>query len=128
MIYKRVFVAFSLLILSSCLPENVKTDFSDAIVNSQRMLADKEFKKALAHIELYKLRNGVYPASLNDLEYLNAMDSSMHSAVQYVGMDSVYELNNIFPGMMVKRKQTIVPLKYPEEFWVGLGCIKSNAK
>ncbi|AYB35680.1 hypothetical protein D4L85_24185 [Chryseolinea soli] len=96
---------------------------------AQKMLADQELKKAIAYIELHKLRNGSYPNALSDLKFLSAMDSSLFNSIEYTRLDSVYELNlntefSSFGGEGTKE----VPLKYPPEFWKGLGCAKSNVK
>jgi hypothetical protein len=99
------------------------------MLNAQFMLADWQFKKALAEIELHKLRNGSYPNSLSDLEFLTPMDSSMSNFVEYTRLDSVYELNlkMEFPSLDGKETKR-ANLQYPPAFWKGLGCVKSNAK
>ena len=114
---------------ASCIPETVKEELDSMVVESQRMVADQEFKKAIAHIELHKLRYGSYPGTLSELKFLSAMDSSTLSFVKYTRLDSGYELNfeTKFPslsGTMTNRIQ----LQYPDEFWRGLGCVRSNLK
>ena len=111
------------------MPDNFEKNMSSAIVDLQKMMADQEFKKAIGHIELYKIRNGNYPGTLRDLEFLSPSDSSMFNFIEYVQMDSVYELNVNYPVMSTKKKNKIsVRLNYPDKFWDGLGCVKSNAK
>jgi hypothetical protein len=118
------------VIVSSCIPDRVKEKVNESMANAQGMLADQEFKKAIAHIELHKLRNGSYPESLKDLQFLNVMDSSMFSYVEYTRLDSAYELNIKMQVVSFSDEKNgkEVQLKYPPEFWKGLGCVRSNVK
>ncbi len=95
----------------------------------QQMLADQHFKSAVGAIELHKLRNGKYPASLHELKYLNSMDSAMFNFVEYKSFDSLYELNvkGEYPSLTGGKEMNKINLKYPKEFWKGLGCARSNA-
>ncbi len=95
---------------------------------SQKMFAEHEFKKALSHIELYKLRNGQYPSSLSELQFLTAMDSSIFNTVTYTKIDTAYELNLKFEMHSLDGQAEAVRLTLPAEFWDGLGCVKSNVK
>lgn len=121
---------FSIALLTSCIPDSVKEKVNESVASAQNMLADNEFKKAIGHIELHKLRTGAYPESLKDIEFLTPMDSSMFAYVEYTRLDSVYELNIkmelVTFGGETNGKQ--VQLKYPPEFWKGLGCVRSNVK
>lgn len=95
----------------------------------QQTMADMEFKKALAQIEMHKLRNGHYPDSLQQIRFLSAMDSTMYQYVSYMRIDSGYELNCIMQFPSFDDKGTVkINLHYPAEFWQGLGCVRSNAK
>jgi hypothetical protein len=128
---KILIVAFFLsAIVSSCIPDSVKEKVNESMASAQSLLADQEFKKAIAHIELHKLRNGAYPESLKDLDFLNAMDSSMFAYVEYTRLDSVYELNIKMVSVSFDDNKNAkeVQLKYPLEFWNGLGCVRSNVK
>lgn len=117
------------IFIMSCVPDNVKEKLNEGMMTGHRMLADQEFKRALANIELHKLRHGAYPESLSDLKFLSAMDSMMFSYVEYTRLDSVYELNVIieFPSLTDTGPKK-VDLHYPEDFWKGLGCVRSNAR
>jgi hypothetical protein len=131
MIMKRnSLILVVILLLTSCIPNSVKEKVNESVSSAQTMFADSEFRKAVGHIELHKLRNGTYPQSLRDLDFLNAMDSSMFSYVEYAKLDSGYELNVkmqlvTFSGGSNGKE---VQLKYPAEFWKGLGCVRSNVK
>ena len=84
----------TLLILGlqmSCIPDNLKEQMNQNMEMAQSMFADQEFKKAIAHIELHKLRNGTYPSSLHDLQFLTPFDSSTLKFVEYHKLDSGYE-------------------------------------
>ena len=127
---KKWILSLTLLaLLSSCIPDSVKEKMNDGLMEVQTMLADENFKMAIAHIELHKLRNGSYPKDLSELEFLPTMDSAMFDYVEYTRLDSVYELNlkSAVPSLSDKGMDTL-HLKYPPEFWAGLGCAKSNAK
>jgi hypothetical protein len=128
---RKVSISIILLaVVASCIPDSVKEKVNESMAQAQNMLVDQEFKKAIAHIELHKLRNGVYPNSLSELQFLSALDSSMLLYVEYERLDSVYELNITmeFPVLGEQEKTKEVQLKYPPEFWKGLGCVKSNVK
>ena len=115
--------------VSACIPDNIKEKMNDGMHDAQLVMADWEFKKAIAQIELHKLRNGHYPDSLSELRFLSQIDSSMIGNVEYKRLDSVYELNlrmkfASFDG----NESRVIDLNYPPEFWTGLGCVKSNLK
>ncbi|WP_018344446.1 hypothetical protein [Cytophaga aurantiaca] len=122
------FVVCLIVTVSSCVPDSMKKEMDANMKAGQQMFADQEFKKALGAIELHKLRNGKYPASLTELQYLGSLDATLFQFVEYKSMDSVYELNvkYEYPSFSNETKNKIT-LKYPKEFWKGLGCAKSNA-
>jgi hypothetical protein len=83
---------------------------------------DQNFKSAIALIELHKVRFGSYPASLADLRFLGGWDRNWISAVEYRKLEDGYELN-------LTRGWIGTPdLKYPAEFWHGLGVRKTNVR
>jgi len=133
---KIIFLAVFITSISSCIPENIEQEMSEGMHRGFQMMDDQHFKTALSYIELYKLRNGDYPNELTDLQYISIMDSSVFQRVEYTKLDSLYELNlkPLFPqtkGNKKKKKKTKrngAGLKYPPEFWNGLGCAKSNMK
>jgi hypothetical protein len=68
------------------------------------------------------VRFGSYPASLADLRFLGAWDQNWISAVEYQRLEDGYELN-------LTRGWVGAPdLKYPSEFWRGLGIRKTNVR
>jgi hypothetical protein len=114
--------------LVSCIPDNIKDQMDQNLEMAQTMMADQKFKNAIAHIELHKVRNGSYPQSLTELQFLPAMDSSLNSVV-YQKLDSGYELNINFKRMsLAGSSEGFVTLQYPPEFWKGLGCVRSNTR
>ena len=126
----KIIILVTLIALhASCIPEGVKDKMDEGMAEAQKILGDQEFKKAIAHIEMHKLRNGKYPKSLSDLKFLTAMDSSIFNFTEYTKLDSGYELNlkMEFPSFRENKTQTVY-LHYPPEFWNGLGCVKSNVK
>jgi hypothetical protein len=89
---------------------------------ADRKFGDQHFKTAISLIELHKIRFGEYPASLNDLKFLGEWDAIALNGVAYKRLDNGYELNAT-RGWVGKPE-----LKYPAEFWRGLGLVKSNLK
>ncbi len=83
---------------------------------------DQNFKSAIALIELHKTRNGKYPESLQDLQFLGQWDAIWINAVQYKKVDRGYELN------LVRGWVGEPELNYPPEFWKGLGIAATNVK
>jgi hypothetical protein len=127
--YRIRCIALSFLICIGCIPESVKEKVDTALKDSQALLADLNFKNALAYIELHKLRYGSYPSTLKDLTFVNTFDSAFFDSVEYIKLDSGYELN--LTGRYVGFDQgngDEIKLNYPDEFWQGLGCVKSNIK
>lgn len=113
----------------ACIPNGVKDQIDKSMVEAGKIYGDMEFKKAIGNIELHKLRTGQYPNSLRELKFLSSSDSTMFAAVEYIRLDSVYELNLKlqFPSVG-GGKQKPISLKYPPAFWKGLGCVRSNVK
>jgi hypothetical protein len=89
---------------------------------ADRQFGDQHFKTAIALIELHRIRYGEYPASLKDLKFTGEWDQIALSNVEYKRVGNGYELN-IARGWVGKPE-----LKYPDEFWRGLGLVKSNMK
>ena len=83
---------------------------------------DQHFKTAIALIELHKVRQGSYPATLKDLQFTGEWDAIALSAVEYTKLEQGYELY-VTRGWVGQPK-----LSYPREFWQGLGVVKSNLK
>ena len=118
-----------IFLLISCIPENMKDEMKQNMEMMQRMLAHQQFKNAIGHVELHKLRTGDYPASLKQLQFLTMMDSSMFQFLEYHKLEEGYELNvNAEFPTLTGGEQAPVKLLYPLEFWKGLGCVKSNAR
>ena len=124
-----LFFLLSVTLMLSCVPDSVKEKMNQQLEVAGQMLADMEFKKAIANIELYKLRNGNYPNSLSELQFLSATDSTIFQNVEYTRLDTVYELNLKFKLPPFTNEGTEgVQLHYPPEFWKRLGCVKSNVR
>lgn len=83
---------------------------------------DQHFKTAVALIELHKVRYGQYPDSLSDLKFVGDWDQIALANVKYRRVENGYELD-VIKGVNGKPE-----LKYPDEFWKGLGLVKSNMK
>lgn len=118
----------SLFILAGCFPDDLKEKMNDSMKQLQTDLADQTFRKTLGEIELHKLRYGKYPSSLTEIKFLNKMDSVNFHSVEYRLLDSGYELNLHQKAASLNGQQTEITWEYPDEFWQGLGCVKSNMK
>ncbi|MBO2634062.1 hypothetical protein I6M48_16445 [Shewanella algae] len=80
----------------------------------------QNFVSAVSIIELHKLRNGVYPKSLRDLEFLGDWDGIWLSAVRY-------EQNGDGYNLYLERGWVGKPsLEFPVKFKKGLGIKESN--
>jgi len=89
---------------------------------ADRKFGDDYFKRAIALIELHKTRFGEYPASLKDLKFTGDWDQIALNSVEYKRVGNGYELNIEWGWVGTP------DLKYPDEFWSGLGLVKSNVK
>lgn len=124
---KLIYMAMA-LILSSCFPGDLKEKMNEQMNKMQVDLADQTFRRMLGEIEMHKLRNTKYPASLSELQFMNSFDSINFHTLEYHLLDSGYELNLHMKVARLNGTQTEVMLSYPKEFWHGLGCLKSNLK
>lgn len=121
-------IATTIAVAFSCIPDGAKRHLDEQTKNAHTMLADLQFKKSVANIELHKTRYGNYPASLRDLKFLSMMDSGFVDGVEYIKLDSGYELNLKYDAVLIGGGKADITLIYPDEFWQGLGCVKSNLK
>ena len=83
---------------------------------------DQNFKSAVSAIELHKTRNGTYPDTLADLEYLGDWDGIWVNSVRYEKVESGYNLY-VERGFMSEPE-----LKLPAGYKVGLGLVDSNVE
>lgn len=89
---------------------------------ADQKFGDQHFKTAISLIELHKVRFGEYPSALTDLKFTGEWDQIALNSVDYKRVGNGYELN-VLRGWVAKPE-----LKYPDEFWKGLGLVKSNMK
>jgi len=89
---------------------------------ADQKFGDQHFKTAISLIELHKIRFGEYPSSLKDLKFTGDWDQIALTNVEYKRVGTGYELN-LTRGWVGKPE-----LNYPDEFWKGLGLVKSNVK
>ncbi|SEQ81725.1 hypothetical protein SAMN03080615_02868 [Amphritea atlantica] len=106
-------IVFLLLILSGC-------DFE--VPGADEKFGTQNFVSAVSIIELHKLRNGEYPESLDDLEFLGDWDGIWLTAVRYEKNGSGYNL-------YLERGWAGKPsLEFPDKFKHGLGIKETNVK
>ena len=109
-----VLTLFALFGLTGC--------FKEFQEQANTQFGDQHFKTAIALIELHNIREGEYPATLEDLKYIGEWDKIIFNSVDYKRLEGGYELN--FVNRMGETKE----IKYPDDFWNGLGLKKSNLK
>ncbi len=110
-----ILIGLFTLTFSSC-------DFINFQEKANSQFADQHFKTAIALIELYNVRYGHFPPTLDSLTFLGDWDSIIFDSVSYEKLETGYQLD-VIKGII---KGTPTDLKYPEEFWQGLGLKKSN--
>jgi hypothetical protein len=81
---------------------------------------DQHFKTAIALIELYHVRHGVYPRSLSELDFRGDWDQIALASVTYEPLTNGYALDAT-RGWIGQPS-----LSYPAGFWVGLGLRRTN--
>jgi len=108
---KKLSLLLFLILLQSC-------DFHFPGIDEK--FGKQNFVSAISMIELHKLRNGKYPNSLSELQYLGDWDAIWLAGVRYEKEGNGYNL-------YVERGWAGKPqLSLPEGFRNGLGLIKSN--
>lgn len=101
------------LLLTSC---------NFTVPGADEKFGKQNFVSAVSMIELHKTRNGAYPKTIKDLQYLGDWDGIWLSAVRYEPVEGGYNL-------YVERGWVGTPnLEMPEGFRKGLGLKDSNVK
>ncbi|MDB5012308.1 MAG: hypothetical protein JWQ25_510 [Daejeonella sp.] len=111
---------FAIVLLSSC---NFTENIDQLQEKANQQFGDQHFKTAIALIELHKIRYGHYPESFDSLKYTGEWDKMVNSSITYTKLDSGYSLD-LTNGWIGKPDS----LKYPAEFWNGIGLVRSNLK
>ena len=83
---------------------------------------DQHFKTAVALIELYRIRHGDYPPSLDQLDFVGDWDRIALSSVKYERLPDGYALD-LVRGWVGKPE-----VSYPPDFWRGLGARRTNVR
>lgn len=109
-------LSLSILLFTRCGMGNFKEQ-------ANKQFGDQHFKTAIALIELHKVRFGEYPASLDSIKYTGDWDQIIWTSVTYQKLDTGYQLD-LTNGWIGKPNT----LEYPDEFWQGLGLVRSNMK
>lgn len=115
---KKVFTILTLMLFFSC-----RCNMGKFREETNKQFGDQHFKTAIALIELHKIRYGEYPASLDSLKFVGDWDKIIWTSVKYQKLDTGYQLDLI--NGWIGKPET---LKYPDDFWKGLGLVKSNMK
>ena len=106
------FILFTVLCWSACAFQK----------EADQKFGDQHFKTSISLIELHKIRFGEYPNSLNDLKFTGDWDKIALGSVKYKRVENGYELD------VVRGWVGTPELAYPDEFWKGLGLVKSNMR
>ena len=109
------------LILTSLLP-CLSLSGCDFQQEADQKFGDQHFKTAIALIELHKLRFDEYPDTLADLKFTGDWDQLALASVSYERINNDYSLD-VTRGWVGEPELT-----YPDEFWQGLGLVRSNVK
>jgi len=109
--YKLILTMVLLSTLTSCKFE---------VPGADQKFGKQNFVSAISIIELHKLRNGKYPESLKELEFLGDWDGIWLSAVRYEKNSEGY---NLFLERGWAGKPT---LEFPIKFKQGLGIKDTN--
>lgn len=81
------------------------------------IFGDQHLKTAVALIELHKVRNGEYPASLKDLKFTGQWDQlALQSVKYYTNPDKTSYFVEVQRGWVGKPD-----LNMPAQFWSGTG-------
>lgn len=108
---RNLLMAALMLLLVSC-------DFK--FPDADQKFGKQNFVSAISIIELHKVRNGHYPSTLKDLEFLGDWDALWLSAVRYEANGDGYDLY-LERGWVGKPT-----LEFPKKFKQGLGIINTN--
>jgi hypothetical protein len=112
-----IFLIVGVLFFSAC-------HFPEVQQKMEGQFSDQNFKTSISLIELYKIRYGRYPASLDSLTFMGDWDKMIYGFVKYERLDTGYRLD-IVPGPMhVKPGE----LSFPSDFWRGIGLRRSNVR
>ncbi len=110
---KQILVFWITLLLAGC-------DFPFEQANQK--FGTQHFISAVSAIELHKTRNGKYPSSLSELEFLGEWDQLWISSVEYEKTETGYNL------YLEKGWATKPELEFPSSFKRGLGIEKTNVQ
>lgn len=113
----KVSLIFVIIMLNvACMPDGLTEQ-------ANKKFGDQNFQTAISLIEMHKIRNGSYPVILDSIKYYGDWDAMAISSVKYVKVGEGYNLD-LVNGWIGKPQE----LSYPDDFWQGLGLIKSNLK
>lgn len=115
---KKLLYAILLPALVLCSCTNKMKEIQE---QANQQFGDQHFKTTISLIELYKVRHGDYPSSLDSLNFTGDWDKIAIGSTAYKKLNSGYELN-LTNGWIGKPDS----MKFPTAFWKGLGIKKSN--
>lgn len=90
--------------------------------HANQKFGKQHFVSAVSMIELHKTRTGLYPSTLNELQFLGDWDGIWLSSVKYEKTESGYNLY-LTKGWVSEPK-----LEFPAGFRHGLGIKDTNIK
>ena len=107
---KYFILLFVVTYISAC---QIDQDF---VNDSMKKFDDQAYKDAISLVELHKIRNGVYPSSLKEIEFSGDWDMINQDNIVYSRKRDGYILS--IKGMQIDST------KYPEKFYRGLGLLR----
>lgn len=115
----RIFLGTMLfLLLAACDISMENSSMEDL----NKSLAKSSFTAAIQLLELHKIRNGEYPASLSELKYVGSFDKESLGFVRYERSGDGYNL------YIHKTWSSNSELEFNSRFKNGLGLENSNVK
>jgi hypothetical protein len=115
---KTLWALLLTVVLSGC-------DVNIEAVSAQfdQQFGTQNFVSAVSVIELHKLRNGDYPSTLNELEFLGDWDSIWLSGVEYERVEGGYNLF-VTKGFSGGEPHLSMPIRFKQ----GLGLKSTNVQ
>lgn len=124
---KRSLMLAPLVLLAGCFPDLDSPKVQQQVADMRRRMAVDQFDRAIAQIELYKLRHGTYPDTWDAGDTLERLLPHDRAALSYAKVDSGYALD-LMPDKVlpIGLHADSLSITFPAAYWEGLGCRRSN--
>lgn len=100
-----------------------RQEMDSSVLEAGAILEDQVVKHAIGYIEVFKLQTGRYPASLERMTKLNALDQQVfQDQLYYKRLEEGYRLD-LIKGFMGTDE---IHLSVSSDYWQGTGLQESN--